>query len=259
MEQKLPAGRNDKAFIKSNGKQKAFHKGSNLSCRFHIHQHYDTYKERCETVDIPVNHWAIPRPIWNAMEAAKDAEQRGQPTKKEMQQQLDFQKMMGPREFTRAGVLHAVAMLIATNNQVRCQYLHCVRKLMTNLQPLALADNVAFCNSLVAMRPKSTMDDLPTSYNVKVHVHNEFIRHIEQLKVDIEVSLEIHSLRKIESYLLLIWLGSPRKSLNNCRWMVSRHNKDGISGDDESLNSGEGQQVEVESQSSWIQGVIWRT
>ena len=122
MEQNLPAGRNDKAFIKSNGKRKAFHKGSNSSCRFHIRQHYDTYKERCETADIPVNHWAIPWPIWNAMEAAKDAEQQGRSTKKEMQQQLDFQKMMGPREFTRAGVLHAVAMLIATNNQVSCQY-----------------------------------------------------------------------------------------------------------------------------------------
>ena len=103
------------------------------------------------------------------------------------------------------------------------------------------------------------MDDLPTSYNVKVHIYNEFVRHMEQLKVDIEVSLEIHSLRKIKSYLLLIWLGSPRKSLNNHRWMVSRHNEDGISEDDELLDSGEGQQVEVESQSSWIQGVIWRT
>ena len=114
----LPAGRNDEAFIKSNGKRKAFLKGGNSSCRFHIRQHYDLYKEKCEKADIPVNHWAIPRPIWNAMEAAKVAEKRGQSTKKEMQQKLDFKTMTGPREFTRAGVLHAVSMLIATNNQV---------------------------------------------------------------------------------------------------------------------------------------------
>jgi len=54
------------------------------------------------------------------------------------------------------------------------------------------------------MRPKSTTSDLPTSYNVKVHVHNEFVGHMKKLKLDIVVSLKAHSLRKVESYLLLI-------------------------------------------------------
>jgi hypothetical protein len=92
----LPTGRNDAAFIKSNGKRKAFLKGGNLSCRFHIHQHYNIYKERCEKVDIPVNHWAIPWPTWNMMEAAKEAEKRGQSMKKEMQQKLDFKHLYKP-------------------------------------------------------------------------------------------------------------------------------------------------------------------
>ena len=91
-------------------------------CRFHIHQHYDIYKERCEKADISVNHWAIPWPIWIVKEAAKDAEKRGWSTKKRMQQTLRFKTMNdGPYEFTRTGALHAVAMLIATNNQVSCQ------------------------------------------------------------------------------------------------------------------------------------------
>ena len=54
------------------------------------------------------------------MEEAKEEEKRGRTTKKQKQQQLDFKTMAGPREFTRAGILNAVAKLIATNNQVSC-------------------------------------------------------------------------------------------------------------------------------------------
>ena len=75
---------------------------------------------------------------------------------------------------------------------------------MMNLQPLALADNIAFRNALVSMRPKSTSSDLPTSYDAMLHVHNEFVKHINQLKVDITVSLEVHHLRKVASYSPLI-------------------------------------------------------
>lgn len=54
-----------------------------------------------------MNHWAIPPKIAKAKAAQGDG-----------QQQLAFKPMVGPREFTRAGTLHAVANLIATNNQV---------------------------------------------------------------------------------------------------------------------------------------------
>jgi hypothetical protein len=105
-------------FIKSNGKRKAFHKGGNSSCRAHVRQHYELYKENCEKANIPINHWAIPRDIWRLMEEEKVAEKRGRLTKKQQQQRLDFKSVTGPLEFTRAGILHAVAKLIATNNQV---------------------------------------------------------------------------------------------------------------------------------------------
>jgi hypothetical protein len=52
------------------------------------------------------------------MEEEKELEEKGRQTKKKQQQTLDFKIVTGPREFTRAGVLHAVAALIATNNQV---------------------------------------------------------------------------------------------------------------------------------------------
>jgi hypothetical protein len=100
------------------GKRKAFHKGGDSSCRLHLRQHYDLYKEKCEKGTIPVNHWAIPREIWKEMEEEKEAKKRGLLTKRQQQQQLVFEKVTGPRDFTRAGVLHAVAILIATNNQV---------------------------------------------------------------------------------------------------------------------------------------------
>lgn len=53
------------------------------------------------------------------MEEEKEAELRGRMTKKQ-QQLLDFKLVTGPREFMREGILHAVAKLIATNDQVSC-------------------------------------------------------------------------------------------------------------------------------------------
>jgi hypothetical protein len=38
------------------------------------------------------------------------------------------------------------------------------------------------------MRPKSTNSDLPSSYDVKVHLHNVFVNHMKELKKGINVS-----------------------------------------------------------------------
>jgi hypothetical protein len=54
------------------------------------------------------------------MEEEKEAAKRGKPMKKQQQQELQFKSVTGPRDFTRTGILHAVASLIATNNQVSC-------------------------------------------------------------------------------------------------------------------------------------------
>jgi hypothetical protein len=51
-----------------------------------------------------------------------------------------------------------------------------------------LADNLAFRNSLVAMRPKSTTSDLLSSHDVKVYLHNQFVKHMKGIKEDIAVS-----------------------------------------------------------------------
>jgi len=186
------ASREDMKFIKLNGTRKAFHMGGNSSCRQHIRQHYALYKERCEKANIPVNHWAIPRSIWNIMEEEKEAAAKGWMMKKQQQQQLNFKTVTGPREFMREGTLQAVAKLIATNNQVSLSF-HITDAWLrhTYPQPLALADNAAFQNALVSMRPKSTTSDLPSSHNVQVYLHNKFVKHMKHLKEEITVSFSI--------------------------------------------------------------------
>lgn len=42
------------------------------------------------------------------------------------QSKLGFERMTGPREFTRDGVLDAVAKLIATDDQVRYTYIQMI-------------------------------------------------------------------------------------------------------------------------------------
>jgi hypothetical protein len=104
--------------------RKALHKGGNSSCRAHIRQHYEIYKEKCEKANVPVNHWAIPREIWKIMEDEKEEAKRGHSSKKAIQQELNFQVVKGPyTEFTRAGTLHEITKLIAVNNQVSCCFI----------------------------------------------------------------------------------------------------------------------------------------
>ncbi|KAF8486560.1 hypothetical protein F5888DRAFT_1598776, partial [Russula emetica] len=40
--------------------KKVFFTGGNSSCRAHICQHYEIYKEHCKEANIPENHHAIP-------------------------------------------------------------------------------------------------------------------------------------------------------------------------------------------------------
>ena len=69
--------RNNKDFFQLNRVRKTFHKGSNSSNHFHIQQHYDIYKERCEKGEIQMNHWVTPQNIVKA-KAAEAAKEDGQ-------------------------------------------------------------------------------------------------------------------------------------------------------------------------------------
>ena len=66
------------------------------------------------------------------------------------------------------------------------------------------------------MRPKSTTLDLPNSYNVKTYLHNQFVRHIADLKEQIAVS----SFNKSRTGLTNIcWKAAPGKiSITSDAW-----------------------------------------
>ena len=102
--------------MKRKGIWKNFHVGSTSLCHQHIRGHYTIYKELCKKENIEEHHWAVPRHIVRAREAAVAAENT-----KGRQSKLDdiFEKVTSPREFLRAGVLHAVAQLITCNDQVK--------------------------------------------------------------------------------------------------------------------------------------------
>jgi hypothetical protein len=44
-----------------------------------------------------------------------------------------------------------------------------------------------FRNCLVAMRPKSTTADLPSTHDVSTYIHNAFVKFLEELKGQIQV------------------------------------------------------------------------
>lgn len=51
-----------------------------------------------------------------------------------------------------------------------------------------MGSEVTFRNCLVAMRPKSTMEDLPSRDTVKTGIHNAFVDTMNAVKTDIEVT-----------------------------------------------------------------------
>jgi hypothetical protein len=104
--------------VRLNRKQKAFHAGGNSSCRVYIWQHFPLYKQQCKNGDIPKNHHALPQPLWRELQEAKK-------NSKAMQQgKLDgmFKAIKAPAEFTREGVLQAVAWFVACNDQVHSMH-----------------------------------------------------------------------------------------------------------------------------------------
>ena len=85
--------------------------GSNTTCRGHIaSHHFEEYEKRCKaaTPPIPLNHRCIPEAVKKARRVAN----------KTRQLTLSFPSMKMPTEFTREGIMEAVARHIACDDQV---------------------------------------------------------------------------------------------------------------------------------------------
>jgi hypothetical protein len=96
---------------KSKGLRKAFFCGSNTSCRQHLRQHYTIYQQRCKEQGLTENQRAVPPQILKEREASKSPKKQGK---------LDGIVIKEKRaaEFSREGILEAVAKLIACDDQV---------------------------------------------------------------------------------------------------------------------------------------------
>ena len=104
--------RADEKTVKAKGLRKVFFTGSNSSCRQHIRQHYELYKQRCNDEHIPINQRAIPPQVLREMEASR------QETKTQSTLDGILTKVSPPAQFSRDGLLEAVAKFVACDNQV---------------------------------------------------------------------------------------------------------------------------------------------
>lgn len=97
-----------------------------------------------------------------------------------------FLKVDNLKEFAREGLLKAVAKFVVCDDQVGEDSFD-LRVGSLVAKSLAVVDKAAFRNCLVAMRPRSTNADLPSTHNVKTYIHNEFVQMLNEFKNQISV------------------------------------------------------------------------
>ncbi|KAM6489238.1 hypothetical protein JOM56_015408 [Amanita muscaria] len=78
---------------------------------------------------------------------------------------------MAPKQFTREGTLRAITKFVACDDQA-----------------FEVASKPSFRNCLTSMRPQTIKADLPSAYDVKICLQNEFVRYLNELKATVAVS-----------------------------------------------------------------------
>ena len=175
--------RSNEPLVKKKGLRAAFITGRNSTCRYHVRKHYNVYSTRCKEARIAEHHWAVDRNVWEMMQAKAT----GKTGKTQTKIDAMFGKGSLPKEFTRDGILHAVAQFIICDDQVSANTFRRVVVLMM-FKSLAMADKATFQNCLVSMRMKTITKELPSTHNVWVYVHNKFVEHLRSLKKAFMVS-----------------------------------------------------------------------
>ena len=99
-----------------------------------------------------------------------------------------LEKSRAPHEFTREGVLHAVAQFVACDDQVAPLVVLMCLSYWWLEKALAVAGKDLFRNCLVAMKPKAVRSDMPSTHDVTTYIHNQFVKWLKELKSDILVS-----------------------------------------------------------------------
>ena len=78
---------------------------------------------------------------------------------------------------------------IPMSKQFTCDgALHAITRLACDDQALAVVEKPVFCNCLIAMRPKTSQNDLPSTHDLVVYIHNEFVAWMKKLKDEMLVN-----------------------------------------------------------------------
>lgn len=83
------------------------------------------------------------------------------------------------------------------------------------LQSLSVVNKPAFRNCLVAMRPKTRTKELPSIHGVNTHIHNEFAKHLDEMKEEFKASVSFNLRKEINHIPINLCLGSARKGVHN--------------------------------------------
>lgn len=129
----------------------------------------------------------IPRAVWQKMQQAAGAGVVSS-TQSTLDGMLQLSKV--PKEFSREALLHALAQLVACDDQVS-KMARKFNETSTNifvLKAFALVSKAVFRNCLTVMRPKTRTKELPSAHDVAIYIQNEFIRFMDQIKQVIQVS-----------------------------------------------------------------------
>ena len=182
--------RKDPKIIKKFGGKAGWFRGGTSSLRRHIASaHYPEYHKVCEEKELTEQKEAIPK--WKKIELAKKAAQASNP-KTQTQSTLDgiVRTANVPTVFSKDGITDAVVKFIVCDDQVspRCYTLcstHSPDAHPPRYQAINVANKPAFTNCLVAMRPKTTREELPSAWTCRKVITNSFVDYLEQLCIDI--------------------------------------------------------------------------
>jgi hypothetical protein len=133
----------------------------------HICQHYQLYKDQCKEASIHENHHAIPQQLWK-----KKEEEEKKLKQLKIENMVEIERIPISSQFTCDRALVAIAKFIACDDQA-----------------LAVVEKPVFCNCLIAMWPKTSQNDLPSTHDLVVYIHNQFVAWMKKLKEMIQVKI----------------------------------------------------------------------
>ena len=116
--------------------------GSNTSCQAHICGHYQIYKEWCEADRIKMKEHCIPHKLLKSQSAGSGVLSQMTPD--------NAVELKTTKEFSKDGILHAVAQLVACDDQVSDME-ELDSEITCFLKVFVLVTKTVFRNCLLAM------------------------------------------------------------------------------------------------------------